>query len=134
HTITAIAVAYFLSGVANAGYQLSAQNIVLEFGHRDDIAMRLALSNTAENTTMAIGPLAVGAIVVMLGYVSVFSLSIVLEATALVLMVWLVEEPRNRRRTTSVPSTEAIGESEGVLDAELATQISASAKELDPEP
>jgi MFS family permease len=134
HTLTLIAIAYFLSGIANAGYQLSAQNIVLEFGHRDDIAMRLALSNTAENTTMAIGPLAVGAMVAAFGFTSVFVLSIALEATALVLMLWLVEEPRKRRLQSSVMSREAIGETEEELEAELIEETSASRGALDPEP
>jgi MFS family permease len=134
HTLGLITVAYFLSGVANAGYQLSAQNMVLEFGHRDDIAMRLALSNTSENTTMAIGPIAVGAIVVGLGYTAVFSLSIVLEATALILMLWLVEEPRKRRAQPSVMSRDSIGESEEDLEAELIEQTSSSREALDPEP
>jgi MFS family permease len=134
HTLTLIAVAYFFSGIANAGYQLSSQNIVLEFGHRDDIAMRLALSNTAENTTMAAGPLAVGAIVAAFGYTSVFTLSILLEVAALALMVWLVEEPRKRRGRKPAASSEALGETPDELEAELATQISASARALDPEP
>lgn len=134
HGLGVIAVAYFLSGVANAGYQLSAQNIVLEFGHRDDIAMRLALSNTAENTTMAVGPIAVGAIVVTLGYQAVFTLSIVLEAAAMILMVWLVEEPRKRRMQSPVPSRVAVGESEEELEVELIEETSSSREALDPEP
>ena len=37
---------------------LEAGDIVLEFGHRDDMAMRLAMSNTAESLMSTIGPLA----------------------------------------------------------------------------
>jgi MFS family permease len=132
HNLEFIAIAFALQGIANAGYQLSAQNIVLEFGHRDDIAMRLALSNTAENTTMALGPFLLGAIAASLGYDVVFGLSILLEAIALVLIVWMVEEPRKRRlREPAVPSLVALGESEDELEAEL---VAASAKSLDPEP
>jgi MFS family permease len=137
HTLPMIVAAFFLSGVANAGYLLSAQNMVLEFGHRDDIAMRLALSNTAENTTMAVGPLVLGAIIAGFGYRSIFVLSILLEATALVLMTWLVEDPRKRRRReaeAAEPSYDAIGESEAALEAELMEQTSASKEALDPEP
>jgi MFS family permease len=97
HGLPLIFVAFCLSGAANAGYQMSAQNIVFEFGHRDDMAMRLALSNTAESVTSALGPVAVGAIVAMAGYGAVFSLSILFEAIALGLLLWLVEEPRKRR-------------------------------------
>jgi len=97
HGLPLIFVAFCLSGAANAGYQMSAQNIVFEFGHRDDMAMRLALSNTAESVTSALGPVAVGTIVAMAGYGAVFSLSILFEAIALGLLLWLVEEPRKRR-------------------------------------
>lgn len=97
HALPLIVAAFCLQGVANAGYQLSAQNIVLEFGHRDDIAMRLAMSNTAENTMMAVGPLALGTLAAFAGYHAVFGLSFVLEAIALAVVVMRVDEPRNRR-------------------------------------
>jgi MFS family permease len=133
HAFPLIAAAFFLQGIANAGYQLSAQNIVLEFGHRDDIAMRLALSNTAENTTMAVGPFLLGALAGLAGYQIVFGLSIVMEITALVVIVWKVEEPRKRRLSEpAVPSIVAIGESEDELEAELVAQPGASTKALEP--
>ena len=124
HTLELIAVAFFLQGVANAGYQLSAQNIVLEFGHRDDIAMRLAISNTAENTTMAVGPFALGALAGALGYVSVFVVSVVMEVTALGVITLLVEEPRKRRLREAGTPSEVIGESESELEAELESKTS----------
>jgi len=133
HTLMIISIAFFLSGAANAGYQLSAQNMVLEFGHRDDIAMRLAISNTAENTMMAIGPIAVGAIVTGFGFHAVFILSVVLEAMALVLMLWLVEEPRKRRLIGTAATAGADRESEDDVAAELA-EISAASDPLDSEP
>ena len=80
----------------NSGYQMSAQNIVFEFGHRDDMAMRLALSNTAESVMTALGPFAGGLIAATLGYHAVFWLTIVCEFIALVLLLTLVEEPRKR--------------------------------------
>ncbi len=97
HTLPLFFVAFFGLGAANSGYQMSAQNIVFEFGHRDDMAMRLALSNTAESTMASLGPLVGGLIAATLGYETVFGLSIVLLAVALVLMIKLVEEPRKRR-------------------------------------
>ena len=100
HTLPLIVLAFCLSGGANSGYQMSAQNIVFEFGHREDMAMRLALSNTAESVMSAMGPIVVGSIAATLGYETVFTLSIIFEAMALGLLLWLVEEPRNRRRKT----------------------------------
>jgi MFS family permease len=97
HTLPLIVGAFCLQGIANAGYQLSAQNIVLEFGHRDDIAMRLALSNTAENTMMALGPFLLGALAAGLGFKIVFIVSVVFQIAALAVILFRVEEPRTRR-------------------------------------
>jgi len=90
-------IAFFGLGAGNSGNQMSAQNIVFEFGHRDDMAMRLAFSNTAESIMSAAGPLVGGVIAASLGYHAVFWVAIASEAIALVLLVWLVEEPRKQR-------------------------------------
>ncbi len=93
-----IFVSFFGLGAAQSGYMMSAQNIVFEFGHRDDMAMRLAISNTAESIMSSLGPLAGGVIAAALGYAVVFWLSIGFEAAALALMLWKVDEPRRRLR------------------------------------
>ncbi|MGZ6006820.1 MAG: MFS transporter, partial [Rhizomicrobium sp.] len=69
-------IAFFGLGAGNSGYQMSAQNIVFEFGHRDDMAMRLAFSNTAESIMSAAGPLIGGVIAASLGYHAVFWVAI----------------------------------------------------------
>ncbi len=90
-------IAFFGLGAGNSGYQMSAQNIVFEFGHRDDMAMRLAFSNTAESIMSAAGPLLGGVIAASFGYNAVFWVAIVCEFIALILLVALVEEPRKKR-------------------------------------
>ena len=47
---------------------MSTTNIVLEYGHRHDVPMRMALSNTAEGAMGAIAPLIGGGLVVLWGY------------------------------------------------------------------
>ena len=97
HTPLWVFIAFFGLGAGNSGYQMSAQNIVFEFGHRDDMAMRLAFSNTAEGLMSFLGPLIGGAIALRAGYGTLFWTAIVSEAIALVLLVALVEEPRKKR-------------------------------------
>jgi MFS family permease len=97
HNLLLIFLAFFGLGAGNSAYMMSAQNIVFEFGHRDDMAMRLALSNTAESAMAAIGPLVGGFIAASLGYPAVFAAAIACEAIALGLLLTLVKEPRNRR-------------------------------------
>jgi MFS family permease len=97
HTLPMFILAFAGLGAANSGYQMSAQNIVFEFGHRDDMAMRLALSNTAESVMSALGPLAGGLIATGFGYHAVFATSIGFEIVALAVLLALVDEPRKKR-------------------------------------
>ncbi len=76
---------------------MSSQTMVLEFGVRDDIAMRLGLTATSQGLMNTIGPLAGGLIAATLGYEVLFGVSIGLLATALILLLTVVEEPRFRR-------------------------------------
>jgi MFS family permease len=103
-------VAFFGLGAGNSGYQMSAQNIVFEFGHRDDMAMRLAFSNTAESIMSAAGPLIGGVIAASLGYHAVFWVAVACEAIALVLLVTLVEEPRKKRLQLEADKAAALAE------------------------
>ncbi|MEI9995534.1 MAG: MFS transporter [Rhizomicrobium sp.] len=103
-------IAFFGLGAGNSGYQMSAQNIVFEFGHRDDMAMRLAFSNTAESIMSAAGPLLGGLIAASFGYYAVFWVAVACEAIALVLLVTLVEEPRKKRLQLEAEKAAALDE------------------------
>jgi MFS-type transporter involved in bile tolerance (Atg22 family) len=74
---------------------MSVTTLVLEFGHRDDIPMRLALSTTAETSVATVGPLAGGLVAATFGLVPVFVLSMVCLAIALCILVLGVREPRH---------------------------------------
>ena len=76
---------------------MSSQTMVLEFGDRDDVPMRLGLSQTAQGLMNTLGPAAGGIIATFAGYVPVFILSMVFEAIALGLLIFIVDEPRYRR-------------------------------------
>ncbi|MGA0599077.1 MFS transporter [Caulobacter sp. KR2-114] len=95
-----IFVSYIGLGSALSGQMMSSQTMVLEFGTREDMAMRLALTQTAQGITAAIGPLIGGVIVHQLGYSTMFSVSIAFLIMGLMILLTLVEEPRNRRKAT----------------------------------
>jgi MFS family permease len=99
HNLPMIMIAFFGLGAAQSGYQMSASTMVLEFGLRDDMAMRLAFSATAEGFMSALGPLAGGVIATVFGYVPLFGTSITFEILALIVLLLLVKEPRLRVRT-----------------------------------
>ncbi|GLK51832.1 MFS transporter [Maricaulis virginensis] len=98
--ITAVApwqflLAFFGLGAAMSGNMMSVTTLVLEFGHRDDIPMRLALSTTAETSVATAGPLVGGLMAATLGLVPVFALSMACLAIALCILVLGVREPRH---------------------------------------
>jgi MFS family permease len=95
---TMVLVALAGLGAAQAGFNMSSQTMVLEFGARQDIAMRLGLSQTAQGLMNTLGPLVGGLIAVTAGYRPVFFTSMAFEAIALLLLLTVVDEPRRRRR------------------------------------
>lgn len=92
-----IFLAFFGFGSAQAGYLMGSQTIVLEFGERRDLPMRIALSATAENVAATVGPLAGGVIADLLGYNFVLGVSLVVFFMALTLLAFSVGEPRDTR-------------------------------------
>jgi MFS family permease len=93
-----VLVAFAGLGAAQAGFQMSSQTMVLEFGSLQDMPMRLGLSQTAQGFMNFFGPLVGGVIAVVAGYRSLFYVSLGFEAIALALLVFIVDEPRYRRR------------------------------------
>jgi len=101
HTTWAVFLAFFGLGAGQAGYNMSAQTMILEFGARDDLPMRIAVSATAESITATLAPLVGGQIADFLGYNTVFGLSIGVLAAGLLLLVTAVKEPRTARLAAS---------------------------------
>jgi MFS family permease len=89
--------AFFGLGAGQSGYQMSSQTMVLEFGLREDMPMRLAFSSTAEGLVSALGPLIGGVVAAIAGYSVLFVISTVFLLASLTVLLTLVDEPRNRR-------------------------------------
>jgi len=96
HHLPMILMAFFGLGSAASGFLMSTQTMVLEFGGREDVAMRLALSSTAQGFMSTLGPLAGGVLASGFGYPALLLVSIAFEAGALLLLASVVEEPRRR--------------------------------------
>ena len=96
HSTPAIFVAFFGLGASQAGYNMAAQTMILEFGDRDDLPMRIAVSATAESLTATLGPLLGGLVADLYGYSVVFGASIGFLVAALVILYIAVGEPRKR--------------------------------------
>jgi MFS family permease len=97
NSIETFAIAFFLIGAGQSGFQMSTTNIVLEYGHPHDVPMRMALSNTAEGAVGALAPLVGAGLVLLWGYEASFWASVAMMAIALGVGLWRMEEPRKRR-------------------------------------
>jgi MFS family permease len=84
-------------GAGFSGYQVAAQNMVLEFGEPNELPMLIAVSDTASHLMMAMGPLIGGLVAIYLDYGHIFWLTLVFKLAA-VSMVWHVIEPRKTQR------------------------------------
>lgn len=96
HTPPAVFAAFVGLGATQAGYMMAAQTMILEFGDRDDLPMRIGLSTTAEGVTATLGPLLGGPAADAFGYDFVFGASIGLLIASLVILA-MFRDPRTRR-------------------------------------
>lgn len=84
-------------GAGFSGYQVAAQNLVLEFGEPNELPKLIAVSDTASHLMMAMGPIIGGLVAIYLDYGHIFWLTLVFKLAA-VSMVWRVIEPRKTLR------------------------------------
>lgn len=97
HAPWAFFLAFFGLGGSQSGYMMAAQTMILEFGNREEMPMRIAISSMAEGIMASLGPLAAGVMADQLGYSAVFGTSIGFLAVALMTLLAFVREPRTAK-------------------------------------
>ena len=95
HSMPMFLIAFAGLGAAGAGYRMT-DALILEFGARDDVAMRLGISATIEGIIASAGPLAAGLLATLTGFPPVLALAMGLYFAAFGLLVLGVREPRRR--------------------------------------
>ena len=83
-------------GAGMGGFQMAAQNLVLEFGSRKDLPLRIAVANSAQELVGAIGPLLGGVLAVTFSREAVFWTAMTFQLAAIALVLIRVDEPRYR--------------------------------------
>ncbi len=95
-SLLGFAAAFAGLGAGLGGFMLSAQNIVLEFGVREDLPLRIAVANSASEFVGVIGPLLGAAIALSSSHEIVFCVAIAFQLISIFVM-FFVDEPRRRR-------------------------------------
>jgi predicted MFS family arabinose efflux permease len=98
-----VLVAYAGIAAGLGGFRLSAQNLVLEFGSREDIPMQIAVSNTASEAMGVVGPIAAGLLAASVSYGAVIVVAVAFKLLAVGVILWGVEEPRRRDQADGSP-------------------------------
>ena len=83
-------------GLGQGGFQMSAQNLVLEFGSREQLPLRIAVANSASELVAAIGALAGGVLAVGVGQEPVLWIATGFQAVAFGIVALRVTDPRRR--------------------------------------
>lgn len=95
-TLLSFGISFVGIGAGLGGFMLSAQNMVLEFGAREDLPLRIAVANSSSELVGAIGPLLGTAILFTSSHESLFFTAIAFQWAAFLLVLFYVEEPRRR--------------------------------------
>jgi MFS family permease len=83
-------------GAGLGGFQMSAQSLVLEFGSRHNLPLRIAVASSEAEFVAAAGAVAGGALAMWVSLEAVFAVAIGSQAVALLIVMVSVREPRGR--------------------------------------
>jgi len=91
-----VLVAYVGLGAGLGGFMMSAQNLVLEFGSRANLPMRIAVANSASEAVGIAAPLLGGLLAAAFGYATLIYVAVAAQALAFLVTLFFVDEPRHR--------------------------------------
>jgi MFS family permease len=81
-------------GAGSGGFMMGQQNLVLEFGSRQDLPLRIGVTNSATEATGVLAPLAGGVLATAFGYPTVFMVAVAFKLAAALLVFAKLREPR----------------------------------------
>jgi MFS family permease len=98
HSVTLYAAmfAFIGLGAGQGGFELGSMNLVLEFGARKDLPMRIAMAQTGEQFVSIIAPIAGGLLVDLFSYRHMLWTAVGVLVTAFVVTALRVNDPRHR--------------------------------------
>ena len=94
--ITPVLAGFVGLGAGLGGFELGCNNLVLEFGSREDLPMRIALAQSGEQGVSIAAPLIGALLVETLSYRHMFWAAVVIQSAALLVTMFKLEEPRHR--------------------------------------
>lgn len=119
-------------GAGYAGFLIAAQNMVLEFGNREDLPMRIAMVNSAQSLVQVFGAIVGGNIAQMFGFEEVFVAAVIAKLAAALMLWFYVEEPRSARSRGTLGTEDIQGIDMPVQDGATTTAQAQAARQSQP--
>ena len=121
-------------GAGYSGFLIAAQNMVLEFGSRADLPLRIAMVNSAQSLVQVVGAVAGGQMAQSLGFEVVFGAAVIAKLAAAGMLWFYVREPRQLRSRGEIVSDAGEGlemsvSGDGAAYPPTAAETTARAKE-----
>jgi MFS family permease len=98
HSLLALSVVMACLGGGQGGFMMASQNMVLEFGSRENLPLRIAVANSASELVAAVGLGSAGLLVAAAGYAALFWTQIAFQLAAIAWVALGVRDPRHRPR------------------------------------
>lgn len=98
-TFFVFAVGYVGIAAGFGGFQMACVNLVLEFGERQDVPMRIAVAQSAEQAMSVVAPIVGGLVAEAYGYGPLFWLTAAVQTIALGVVAFGITDPRHRAAT-----------------------------------
>lgn len=92
--ILALMVVMFGLGAGVGGFMMAGQNLVLEFGAREGLPVRIAVANATSELAGVVGPLLAGVLATVFSFAAVFWTAIGFQVAALIGIALFVPDPR----------------------------------------
>jgi MFS family permease len=97
-SFSALVAVFVALGAGSGGFMMGQQILVLEFGAREDLPLRIGVVNAATEAMGVVAPLAGGALASFVDFPSVFFCAIAFKLAAATLVVVRMREPRGLAR------------------------------------
>jgi MFS family permease len=97
HSLSSLVSVFVALGAGSGGFQMGAQNLVLEFGSRRDLPLRIGAANSATEAMGVVAPPLGGLLAAQFSYATVFWTAIAFKVLACAVVLLWLEEPRSAR-------------------------------------
>ena len=97
-TFRQVLVGFVGLGAGLGGFMMTSQNLVLEFGSRVNLPMRIAVANSLSELVGVVGPILGGVIAALGSYPMVIASALAVKLLAFTVTLFFVRDPRHRRR------------------------------------